>query len=83
MTLNVMVIENESGASDVAEQELRAAGYPLCSDSRGIWLAKDREDALSAYRRLRSRFLTQAQTARAVLRAAQRIEDPDQPSFGL
>ena len=28
-------------------------------------------------------LLTQAQTARAVLRAAQRIEDPDQPSLGL
>jgi len=29
MTLNVMVIENESGAADVAEQELRAAGHTV------------------------------------------------------
>src|SRR6476646_8594290 len=37
MTLNVMVIENESGVSDTAASELRAAGHTVltCHEAEG------------------------------------------------
>ena len=54
-------------------QELRLAGNVIDSGDDGVWLCRTREEGLAAYRKLRSRFLTQARTAQAVKRAALRL----------
>jgi cell division septum initiation protein DivIVA len=51
----------------------RLEGAPICSDDRGYWLGTAAEVAECA-RRLRSRYINQALTARALRRAAARME---------
>ena len=56
-----------------AVENLRRMGNAIGSGDEGIYLCHTREEGLAAYRRLRSRYITQAVTARAVRRAALRL----------
>ena len=62
---------------ELLAQVERLAGAPIVSDEDGYRLAQDSEDMLAFYRRLRSRYVTQAQTARAVLRTARRMREAE------
>lgn len=53
---------------------LRDAGVPVVSDERGVWRAVTAQDALYAYRSLRSRALGQLRRAAAVKRTAFRMQ---------
>jgi Mn-dependent DtxR family transcriptional regulator len=55
-------------------QELRLRGWLVITDDRGCWLSYDAAEGRAMYRRLRSRYIHQAQTARAVLRTANAID---------
>jgi Mn-dependent DtxR family transcriptional regulator len=55
-------------------QELRLRGWLVISDDRGCWLSFEASEGREQYRRLRSRYIHQAQTARAVLRTANAID---------
>lgn len=52
----------------------RLAGAPIVSDTDGYRVALDSADMRDQYRRMRSRYLHQALTARAVNRTADRME---------
>jgi biotin operon repressor len=55
----------------------RLSGAPIVSDEDGYRLASGSADMLDQYRRMRSRYVTQAVTARAVLRTARRMQDAE------
>lgn len=55
-------------------QQLRLAGVPVCSSDSGLWRAVTAQDAMEAYRSLRSRALGQIRTAGALKRAAFAME---------
>lgn len=55
-------------------QQLRLAGVPVCSSDSGLWRAVTAQDAMEAYRSLRSRALGQIRTAGALKRAALAME---------
>lgn len=55
-------------------QRLRLNFVPVCSDERGYWLARTPAEVRECAERLRHRYITQALTARALRRAARRLE---------
>lgn len=55
----------------------RLSGAPIVSDEDGYRLALRSEDMLDQYRRMRSRYVNQAITARAVLRTARRMREAE------
>lgn len=60
-----------------AVQDLRLRGEPICTDSRGAWVASSSAEVFDQYRRLRRRYISQAVTARrlrATAAAMQRRE---------
>jgi hypothetical protein len=59
---------------EAAIQQLRLRSYLVCTDNRGAWLSFDPVEGRTMYRRLRSRYVHQAVTARAMLRTVQKIE---------
>lgn len=63
---------------ELAIQQARLDGAPICSTTDGYWLGTPEEVAACA-RRLRHRAITQLLTARALRRAAQ----PRQWTLGL
>lgn len=54
-------------------QGARLDGVPICSDSRGYFLAADATEAAQCAAALRRRAITQLLTARAMRRAARRM----------
>jgi len=61
-------------AVEAAIQELRLRGWLVMTGGFGAYLTFDPTEGRTMYRRLRSRYVNQAVTARAMLRAVQRIE---------
>jgi predicted DNA-binding transcriptional regulator YafY len=59
---------------EVMVQVERLAGAPIVSDTDGYRVALDSADMRDQYRRMRSRYVHQALTARAVNRTADRME---------
>jgi biotin operon repressor len=57
-----------------AVEHLRRDGAPICSGSEGVWLTTSSEELRAQYRRLRARYIHQAQGARELLRTARRFE---------
>ena len=53
-------------------QHLRLEGHPICSDENGYWLGTV-EEVEACARRLRSRYINQAMTARALRKTARRM----------
>lgn len=58
--------------------DLRLSGRPVASDGHGVWLATTAAEMADQYRRLRSRYISQALTARAVRATARRMERAEQ-----
>jgi biotin operon repressor len=56
-------------------QQARLEGAPICSNADGYWLGTAAEVEECA-RRLRSRYIHQAITARALRRTARRLREP-------
>jgi hypothetical protein len=54
----------------------RLEGVPIISDSFGYWLTDDPEEVAACARRLRSRYITQARTARALRLTSRRMARP-------
>jgi biotin operon repressor len=71
-------IAQECGLSRRAvEQEinrLRLEGFPVVTNGDGAWLATRWQEVELCVRRLRRRYMTQAQTARAMRKTARRME---------
>jgi len=63
-------------ALEKAVERLRLRGAPVVSGPAGICLTRDPEVLLDNYRRLRSRYIHQAQGARELRRTAQRMRAP-------
>ena len=61
-----------------AIESLRRNGSPVVTGPDGAWLTTDPGELRDAYRRLRSRYITQAQGARELLRTARRFEKVQQ-----
>jgi hypothetical protein len=59
---------------EILVQGGRVEGEPIVSDGDGYRLAVGAADMLDQYRRMRRRYVTQAVTARAVLRTARRMQ---------
>lgn len=57
-----------------AVQQARLDGAPIVTGDQGIAIATSAAQMLDQYRRLRSRYVHQAVTARAVLRTAKRMK---------
>ncbi len=57
-------------------QEARLAGWPILSNSDGYWLSRDPQQVKACAERLRSRALTQLETAGALAKAAERLSGP-------
>ncbi|MEO7837626.1 MAG: hypothetical protein ABIS21_08315 [Acidimicrobiales bacterium] len=53
---------------------LRDIGVPVVADERGVWVAQTSQEAILAYRSLRSRALGQLRRAAAVKRTAFRMQ---------
>lgn len=58
-------------------QSERLAGAPILSDSDGYWLAAESDEVAQQAARLRSRYITQALTARALRRTAERMKQQE------
>jgi biotin operon repressor len=56
--------------------DARMTGTPIISDSRGYWLTDDPEEVAACAKRLRSRYITQARTARALRLTSRRMARP-------
>jgi hypothetical protein len=54
----------------------RLEGVPIISDSFGYWLTDDPEEVAACAKRLRSRYITQARTARALRLTSRRMARP-------
>lgn len=59
---------------EILVQGGRMEGEPIVSDGDGYRLARDSADLFDQYARMRSRYVTQALTARAVRQAARRMK---------
>lgn len=59
---------------EAAVEELRHAGRPVASSSRGIWIAQTSGEMRELYRTLRHRVASQSVTAWAVRQTAMRME---------
>ena len=57
-----------------AVEQARVEGLPICTGPGGVWLTDDPAELRVQYRRLRSRYITQAVNARALLRTAHRLD---------
>lgn len=58
-----------------AIQHLRATSRsPICSDGRGVWIARDREELRDMIARLDGRCATQHATARGLRRLLERLD---------
>jgi hypothetical protein len=68
---------------EAAVQQLRLQGVPVCTDGRGAWVARTSQEAYEMYRRLRSRYISQAVTARAVRRTAAAMERRERQQLSL
>ena len=62
-------------------QAARLRGVPICSDDRGYWFAQTPAEVRECADRLRRRYINQALTARALRRAAARMERRGEPTL--
>ena len=58
--------------------DLRRRGVPVCGGDDGLWRAETAQDALDAYRALRSRALGQIRTAAALKATALRMQQAEE-----
>jgi biotin operon repressor len=56
-------------------QSLRLQGFPVVTNGDGAWLATRWQEVELCVRRLRRRYMTQAQTARALRKTARRMAE--------
>lgn len=68
-------------AIEKAVEELRRRGEPIVSGPWGICLTRDPSVLRDNYRRLRARYIHQAQGARELLRTARRFEKYQQQTL--